>query len=296
MINELKKENKKIDVNDAINILNDVKDINAEYILPKYLQIVEKYSKNLYELKNNKYYSMLKNWNYEMSYNSTEATVYSVLERIIGSELIKNEYKTNETFIESPILNYLHFWNFVSGLIDKIYNGEVVKMGECRTFNGYSYEENCEKFLVSLFYRIEEYIQPFKDKNGNIKKWGEVNINYFPHMSFDKIPVLNLLFNKKKYVGGNRNTVKISRGPVNSNVSKFIGIQSPRLKFVCDMKEPEAPYLTVSEGNGGNFVQEYYNNFDDEHENAKLIKFEKINFENVNNQQRIITFHKKINN
>ncbi len=295
MINEIKKENKKIDVNDAINILNDVKDANAEYILPKYLSIVEKHSKNIYQLKKDKYYSMLKNWNYEMSYNSTEATVYSVLERIIGSQLIKNEYKTNETFIESPILNYLHFWNFVSGMIDKIYKGEKIRMDECRTWNGYSYEEDCEKFIVSLFYSIEEYMQPFKDNNGNIKKWGEVNLDYFPHISFDKIPVLNLLFNKKRYVGGNRNTVKISRGPVNSPINKFIGLQSPRIKFVCDMKDPESPYLTVSEGNGGNFVQDYYNNFDEKHENAQLIKFEKINFDNVNNQQRTITL-KKINN
>ena len=296
IINEFKKENKKISINDAINILNDVKDINAEYILPKYLSIVEKHSKNIYQLKNDKYYSMLKNWNYEMSYNSTEATVYSVLERMIGSQLLKNEYKNNETFIENPILNYLHFWNFVSGIIDKIYNGEKIKMEECRTYNGYSYDEDCEKFIVKIFYTIDEYIQPFLDQNGNIKKWGDVNYNYFPHISFDKISVLNLLFNKKKHAGGNRNTVKISRGPVNSKMDKFIGIHSPRLKFVCDMKEPESPYLTVSEGNGGNFVQDYYNNFDDKHEDAKLIKFENINFENVNNQERIITFTKKINN
>ena len=123
-----------------------------------------------------------------------------------------------------------------------------------------------------------------------------MNLDYFPHISFDKIPVLNLLFNKKRYVGGNRNTVKISRGPVNNKMDKFIGIHSPRLKFVCDMREPESPYLTISEGNGGNFVQDYYNNFDDKHEDAKLIKFENINFENVNNQERIITFTKKINN
>ena len=28
------------------------------------------------------------------------------------------------------------------------------------------------------------------------------------------------------------------------------------------MKEPESPYLTISEGEGGNFLQDYYNNFD----------------------------------
>ena len=291
-----KKEHKKISLNEAINILNDVKDTNAEYILPKYLEMLERHSKNIYELKKNKYYDMLKNWNYEMSYNSKEATVYSVLERQIGAQLLQNEYKTNETFLESPVLNYLFYWNYVSGLIDKLYKGEKIKMEECRTFNGYSYEEDCEKFIVSIFNKIDEYIEPYKDENGNIKNWGEINFNYFPHTTFDKIPVLNLLFNKKKYVGGNRNTVKIVRGPVNSKVGKFIGTQSPRLKFVCDMKEPETPYLTISEGNGGNFFQEYFNNFDVKHEEARLVKFENINFENVNNQERIITLRKKFEN
>ena len=62
------------------------------------------------------------------------------------------------------------------------------------------------------------------------------------------------------------------------------------------MKDPESPYLTVSEGNGGNFVQDFYNNFDDMHEHAKLVKFGNINFENMDNQDRIITFTKKIIN
>ena len=296
MLDNYKKEGKKINLNEAINILNDVKDINAEYILPKYLELIEKHSKNIYQLKLNKYYSMLKNWNYEMNYNSTEATVYSVLERQIGAQLLQNEYKTNETFLESPVLNYLFYWNFVSGLIDKIYRGEKIKMEECRTFNGYSYQEDCEIFIVKIFDKIDEYIEPFKDKNGNIKKWGEINFNYFPHTTFDKIPVLNLLFNKKKPADGNRNTIKIVRGPVNNKIGKFFGIQSPRLKFVCDMKEPETPYLTISEGNGGNFFQEFYNNFDYKHENARLVKFENINFENINNQERIITFRKNIGN
>ena len=293
ILNNLKKNNKKININEAINILNDVKDINAEYIVPKYLELIEKHSKNIYKLKKNKYYSMLKNWNYEMNYNSTEATIYSVLERQIGAQLLQNEYKNNETFIESPVLNYLFYWNYVSALIDKIYKGEKIKMEQCRTFNGLIYEEDCEQFIVKLFDKIDEYVEPYKDKNGNIKKWGEINFNYFPHTTFDKMPILNLLFNKKKYVGGNRNTVKIVRGPVNSKIGKFIGIQSPRLKFVCDMKDPESPYLTISEGNGGNFFQEYYNNFDDKHEKAKLIKFSNINFENVNNKDRIIVFSKK---
>ena len=41
-------------------------------------------------------------------------------------------------------------------------------------------------------------MEKYRDKKGNIIKWGEINFNYFPHNTFDKIPILNLLFNKKK--------------------------------------------------------------------------------------------------
>ena len=288
MLEEYKKQNKKIDIDNAIKILNDVKDTNAEFVLPKYLEILEKQSTDLSQLKANKYYSMLKNWNFEMNYNSSEATVYSVLERIIGAELLNNELLSNEKFEKDPILNHLFYWHYVSSIIEKIYNGEKVDMKFCMD----NQDNNCQKFLAKLFDKLDDSMKPYIEKDGSIRKWGEINFNYFPHISFDSIPGINLIFSKKKHAGGNRNTVKIARGPVNSNVGLFIGTQSPRIKFICDMKNPEAPYLTVSEGNGGNFVQEYYNNFDDKHEDAKLVKFENINFENVNNQERMITFKK----
>ena len=137
-------------------------------------------------------------------------------------------------------------------------------------------------------------MKKFRDEKGNIIKWGEIHFNYFPHNTFESIPILNYFFNKKKHAGGNRNTIKISRGPNNGKIGDFYGMQSPRLKFICDMKEPEVPYITISEGEGGNLFQEYYNNFDDKHEDAVMIKFDIINFEDYNKQERIINLNKKI--
>ena len=292
ILEEYKSKNEKIGIKDANKIINDIKDTNAEYILPKYLEILEKNSMDGMLLKKNEYFIMLKNWNYDMSYNSTTATVYSVLERLIGYNFILNDingYPDNK-FMAGSVLNVLHFWNFVSGTIDKIYRGEKIYMKECSINNN---DNDCEKALVKVFDNLDEEMKKFRNKNGEIIKWGELNFNYFPHNTFESIPVLNLLFNKKKNAGGNRNTVKISRGPNNGKFGDFYGIQSPRLKFVCDMREPETPYLTISEGNGGNFMQEYYNNFDDKHEDAKLVKFEKINFDEDRYQNRIINLNKK---
>ena len=298
IILKYKSDNKKIGIKDAIKIINDVKDTNAEYILPKYLSLLEKNSKNISELNNNEYYNILKNWNYEMNYNSTAATVFSVLERLIGYSFIQNNingYEDNH-FMAGTVLNVLHFWNFISGTIDKIYRGEKIRMKECKIFDekNNKYDEDCEKSIVKAFDNLDENMKKYRDQDGNIIKWGDINFNYFPHNTFDKIPLLNLLFNKKKNAGGNRNTVKISRGPNNGKINDFYGTQSPRLKFICDMREPESPYLTLSEGNGGNFMQDYYNNFDDKHEDAKLVKFESINFEDEKYQQRIINLNKII--
>ena len=295
---EYKSKNEKIGIKDANKILKDVKDTNAEYFLPKYLFLLEKNSKNINELKNNEYYLMLKTWNYEMSYNSTEATVFSVLEKLIGYNFILNDIKDydDNKFMAGSVLNVLHFWNFITGTIDQIYRGEKIRMKECKTFDEKNniYDDDCEKSLIKIFEDLDTNMKKFRDEKGNIIKWGDIHFNYFPHNTFDSIPILKYFFNKKKKAGGNRNTIKISRGPNNGKIGDFYGIQSPRLKFICDMKDPESPYLTISEGEGGNLFQEYYNNFDDKHEDALLIKFDKIDFNDSRNQQRIIKLNKKM--
>ena len=244
---------------------------------------------------------MLKNWNYEMSYNSTTATVFSVLEKLIGYNFVINDISDefdDKKFMAGSVLNVLHFWNFVTGTIDKIYSGVKIRMKECKTFDAKNniFDDDCEKSLVKVFDDLDMNMKKYRNGNGEIIKWGDLHFNYFPHNTFDTIPVLNYFFNKKKNAGGNRNTVKISRGPNNGKIGDFYGIQSPRLKFICDMKDPETPYLTISEGEGGNLFQEYYNNFDDKHEDAVLVKFEKINFDDFKNQERIINLNKKIYN
>ena len=295
---EYKSKNEKIGIKDANKILKDVKDTNAEYFLPKYLFLLEKNSKNINELKNNEYYLMLKTWNYEMSYNSREATVFSVLEKLIGYNFILNDIKDydDNKFMAGSVLNVLHFWNFITGTIDKIYRGEKIRMKECKTFDEKNniYDDDCEKSLIKVFEDLDTNMKKFRDEKGNIIKWGDIHFNYFPHNTFDSIPILKYFFNKKKNAGGNRNTIKISRGPNNGKIGDFYGMQSPRLKFICDMKDPESPYLTISEGEGGNLFQEYYNNFDDKHEDALLIKFDKIDFNDSRNQQRIIKLNKKM--
>jgi hypothetical protein len=52
-------------------------------------------------------------------------------------------------------------------------------------------------------------------------------------------------------VSGNKDTIKISRSTGNNKMGEFVGNQSPRIQFICDMVDPEQPYLIIAGGNGG---------------------------------------------
>ena len=112
----------------------------------------------------------------------------------------------------------------------------------------------------------------FQNYQRNNQSYKEINSNIFPQIPFDNIPILNQFFSRRVYGGGNRNTVKIARGPFNHKTSEFIGTQSARLKFICEMNDPTNPYIVIPGGNGGSPFNKYYNNLAKAHEDALLYK------------------------
>ena len=147
---------------------------------------------------------------------------------------------------------------------------------------------------MKVFKHLDDYIEDFREPTGLIKKWGTINYNYFPNIPFDDIFILKNIYSKKKYVSGSKDTIKISRSNGNNKIGDFVGTQSPRLQFVCDMIDPEQPYLIIAGGNGGSPIQMYYNNLMDKFENGKLIQFKNIDFDDENNKKRIVSLEKKL--
>ena len=288
IINEFLKNGTKINVDHVMNINKDMKDANAEYLLPKYLKIVKKNLKQK-DQKDSKLIELLSKWNYVMSKDSKEATLFAVLERQLCLNLLAiNKKLTNEK--NPAVLNYFVYYYFIYDMIEKISNGEKVNMRQCASFNNKS--NDCEKYLVQVFSNLKEYIQPFLDSTGDIKKWGEVNFNYYPHAPFDDIPILNKIFSKKIYIGGNRNTVKLCRSPANSKKGPFVGTTSPEIQIITDMSEPDTPYIMMPNGNGGNPFQKFYNNLSGKFENDEMIKFENVNFNSEKNKLRMVVLKK----
>ena len=288
LLNRYFENETKISVNESITIMKDIKDSNAAYILPKFLEIIKR-NFNTKELRENKNYQILKNWNYEYNLESEAATLYSLLERNLCILLLTKKIKKEKA---KPVLNFFPYYKFIHGMIDKIYNGEKIQLKECSFYNS---NDDCEKYLVNVFRNLDEYTQEFRDSNNLIKKWGIVNYNYFPNTPFDDIFLLKKIYSKKKYASGSKDTIKISRSTGNNKMGEFVGNQSPRIQFICDMIDPEQPYLIIAGGNGGSPLQMYYNNLMDQFENDKLIQFRNIDFNDEKNKQRIISLEKRKN-
>ena len=287
LLNDYFQNDTKISVNESIAIIKDVKNPNAAYILPKILDIVKRNSEQK-ELRENKNYQNLRKWNFEYNMDSREATLYSLLERNLCLQLLTKKMSIEKA---KPLLNFFPYYNFINGMIDKIYNGEKISLKECTVFHR---NDDCEKYIVKVFKHLNDYTKGFRESSGLIKKWGTVNYNYFPNTPFDDIPLLNKIFSRKKYVSGSRDTIKIARSTGNNKRGEFVGSQSPRIQFICDMIEPEEPYIMLAGGNNGSPLQMYYNNLMDKFEGKDLIKFKNIDFNDEKNEKRIITLLKKL--
>jgi acyl-homoserine lactone acylase PvdQ len=279
-INEIKSDNnvnKYLTVQDNLEIMKDVKDSLAEKVLPQILRIVERNSQKVGNLKNLKYYEELKNWNFTMTKNSNVPTIYSALELFLGKQLLTNKISDQKA---RGIMSLLHYWNFISGIVEKIYRGERVDLKQCAHLSG---NINCEKYIVYIFNNLDKFISEtgLKDKNGKVLNWGEVKHNHYPHSPFEMVPVLNKLYSRNVYTGGNRNTVKIARGPFNHDIGQFVSTHSPRFKFICDMNDPTRPYIIMDAGNSGNVMSKFYDNLMHKHENSELVQYEDVDFDTL---------------
>lgn len=283
MIEEKLKKSEKFGVKENIQIIQDQKDALASVILPQLIEIFERNVKNKQSISQKNidiYLEKLKNWNYVLNRNSTEATIYSVLEYNIGKQLLGK--KISEESAKGQ-LNMISYWNFISGIITKIHQKEEIELNQCAYIGG---SKNCEKYLVSIFNNLEEYLTNFKEINGDIKKWGDVLFHDFSHLTFDKIPLINLFFSRKISAGGNRNTVNFARIDYTSTKGDFVSTNSANYKMVCDMANPTEPYVILNTGNSGNVLSYFYDNFIKRNIEGDLIKFKNIDFNDYQKADR----------
>jgi penicillin amidase len=253
---------KKFNVEDNRIMMGDVMDAQAKYILPKLLHIYERNKRF-----NNPYYKELKSWDCVMNKNSTTATIYSVLELNLAFQLLTQKMSENVAKGSANINNY---WNFIVGIIEKIYKNEKVELQQCAYL---TLNKDCEVYLINILDNLDSYLYNYKDYHGKIKSWGEIHFNNYPSIPFDNIPLLSRVFSRRIPTDGNRNTVKISRGKFNDLHSAFGSNNSPNLKYINDLSDITCPYVIIDTGNSGNYFSKFYDNLIEKSENMELVKF-----------------------
>ena len=301
-INELISQiikNKKFSVADSVSILGDTHDSLCELMLPDLIKTLNKY---IYpQLYSNRYFELLKKFDCNMSKKSRAATVYQVfIYKLIQHLLLKNE--TNgvyEGFNNEDEVNSLlrkHSFDFV---LYKIVN-QATKAGGIKFYNNCQFFEkghHCEEYIVDVFHRLYGYLKQYNyietilnekgEKEETVKRWGEVNKQYYPH-AFKSNKILDKIFSKKVFTDGNKNPVKVAVASYAVDLKDpFNSVHSAEIKYLNDLSDITRPYICMSSGNSGNILSRYYSNLLEECEKNHLIKIDNYDFKDENDELTI---------
>ena len=301
-INELISEiikNKKFSVADSVSILSDTHDSLCELMLPDLVKTLNKY---IYpQLYSNRYFQLLKNFDCNMSKKSRAATVYQVfIYKLIQHLLLKNETNgVNEGFNNEDEVNSLlrkHSFDFV---LYKIVH-QATKAGGIKFYKNCQFFEkghHCEEYIIDVFHRLYGYLKQYNyietiinekgESEETIKKWGDINKQYYPHV-FKSNKILDKIFSKKIFSEGDKNTIKVGIASYAEDLKDpFNSVHSAEIKYLNDLSDITRPYICMSSGNSGNILSKYYSNLLKECENNHLIKIEDYAFKDESDELTI---------
>ena len=302
-INELLSEiikNKKFSVADSISVLSDTHDSLCELMLPDLLKTIKKYiSPQSYSYR---YYQLLQKFDCNMSKKSRGATVYMVLiYKLIQHLLLKNETNgVNEGFNNEDEVNTLLKKHSLDIVLYKIVH-QATKVGGIKFYNNCQYFKkghNCEEYIIDVFHRLYDYLKKYNfidittnekgEKVETVKKWGNVNKQYYPHI-FKTKKILDKIFSRRVFSDGNKNTIKVGIADYTVDLNDpFNSLHSAEIKYVNDLSDITRPYICMSSGNSGNILSKYYSNLLEQCEKNHLIKIKDYDFKDDSNELTII--------
>ena len=290
---------KKFSIPDSISVLSDTHDSLCELMLPDLLKTLNKY---IYpQLYSNRYFQLLKNFDCNMSKKSRAATVYQVFTyKLIQHLLLKNETNgVNEGFNNEDEVNSLLRKLSFDFFLYKIVN-HATKVGGIKFHKNCQYFQkghHCEEYIIDVFHRLYGYLKDYGfievivnekgEKEETVKRWGDVNKQYYPHI-FKPIKILDKIFSRKIFTDGDKNTIKVGI-PSYSNDLKdpYNSLHSAEIKYVNDLSDITRPYLCMSTGNSGNILSKYYSNLMERCEKNQLIQIQNYDFEDDSDELTI---------
>lgn len=194
-IEQMLKEKEKLSISDFKKMHTDTHSVLVDDMKPVILKALA--NEKLSEIQT-KAFEQLKNWNNELTKDSSEALIFETLYKTLGKNIVKDELGS-ELYKEYTLIRYL---------IDRIFKeGESILCDDIQTKD---YVENLDDIIVKSF---KETISMLVKEHGNSIvswRWGEKHKLVLEH-PLGKNKMLNFLFNLNRTyeAGGSFHTVNV---------------------------------------------------------------------------------------
>jgi penicillin amidase len=235
---------------DSIKMQQDELEVFAREGMPymlKMLKVPEKYNNEI---------QLMRNWDYVMSKDSKEASIYAIWIRQIAKNLLKDWVPENKlkAYMKSLLMQLsitkLFMPNYPS--IERICNSpKTEEIETCADLVSKSFIEACD--------------------TADGKPWGYFHIAWNKHFPFSNIPFLSSIFDSKGQVGGLYTTVHSTH--YDWSEDNFISTHGPTIKFIADLGNSSETYWSMDSGISGNVFSRFYYGLIDKHHYGEMVRY-----------------------
>ena len=193
----------------------------AKAILPTLLSLTEPWARD------SPFYSKLSRWNYEMSKEAIEPTMYHTLVARLMQVLVQDEVEDNSTV--SVLMRSYKFMDFVYTLFSQ--SPALIRTNS----DGHNATRWCNDVNTPKLETCPEVISHIMQelgRNTDYKPWGEVHEIQFSHVPFSVNRWLKLLFHRTAPSGGSADTLNSRPFPHGSGFKTSHG---PNIRTVMDL-------------------------------------------------------------
>eukprot|EP00347_Sterkiella_histriomuscorum_P007762 403347656 len=270
----------KFDIDDMIRIQNDTVDLMARDTVPFMARLANSFVKHLeseQQDKATKVLDILNHWHGEMSEDSVGATVYSVWQYLFYKTLFTDFIAQEETRLQMSA-NY-PFNDFVQRMFRELEsNPEDEDFNKlCHIKNStYQGKSPCIYNLATSLAQTHDFLTTEVSPVAANWQWKNVHVNEYPNMPWSLTP-LKFLFHRETAVGGNGNTVKVSKYTMRKldQIKRFKSIHTPNYKQV--IQHDDSPIkrnmlFSHDAGQNGNLFAGHYFDFQARHYLGKLYR------------------------
>ena len=198
-----------------------------------------------------KAYQLLQNWDGRGGANSREMLIITLWIRNLQSVILNSE------FLKARSRNHIFLEEVLS---DK--NGMSKWCGDIHQQDGTP--KLCADLASQTFYITTQQITAELGVNMKNWQWGEVHKAVNAHRIFDKVSLLNRLFNLTTPVGGGRMTINVAtyQATDSHDLNKiFKTTTGPGLRHLFDLSDLEKSRYIHSTGQSGNIFSPHYSDY-----------------------------------